>query len=75
MNLKEPAGLAQLAPGTKLELRENVNGRWWLEDGASGPNASGLMEWAVNDLEPDGSEEIKLVYEVSAPDGVKWTQT
>ncbi|KAF8602832.1 hypothetical protein BDV93DRAFT_523690 [Ceratobasidium sp. AG-I] len=75
VNLKEPKGLAQLAPLTELKLRDKVTGRWWLEDGASGPNASGMMEWTVKDLEPDASEEIKFVYEISAPDGVKWIQT
>lgn len=75
VNLKEPKGLAQLAPLTQLTLKEKVTGRWWLEDGASGSNVSGLTEWAVKDLEPDASEEIKFVYDISAPDGVKWVQT
>ncbi|KAG8739763.1 hypothetical protein FRC10_005188 [Ceratobasidium sp. 414] len=74
VTLKEPDGLAQLESGVSFKLRSNVNARW-TEDAGSGSETSGLMEWAIEQLAAEGSEEIKMVYEVTAPEGVKWYQT
>ncbi|KAG9127172.1 hypothetical protein FRC07_000322 [Ceratobasidium sp. 392] len=74
VTLKEPDGLAQLESGASFKLRNNVNGRW-VEDLAPGSETSGLMQWSIEQLAAEGSEEIKMVYEVTAPEGVKWHQT
>ncbi|KAG8720887.1 hypothetical protein FRC08_017469 [Ceratobasidium sp. 394] len=74
VTLKEPDGLAQLESGASFKLRNNVNARW-TEDTGSGSETSGLMEWTIEQLAAEGSEEIKMVYEVIAPEGMKWYQT
>lgn len=74
ITLKEPDGLAQLVSGAQFKLRDKVNARW-MEEAGLGSETTGLTEWSIDELAAEGSEEIKLVYEVTAPEGVKWVQT
>jgi hypothetical protein len=74
VTLKDPEELGQLALGKELKLREGVKGKW-MDDPASGSDVSGLIEWSVDNLAADGSEVIKMVYEVVAPEDVSWNQT
>ncbi|QRW04377.1 mucoidy inhibitor A [Ceratobasidium sp. AG-Ba] len=73
VTLKEPDGLAQLETGSSFKLRERVNAKW-TDDASSGTESSGLLEWSIDQLAAEGNEEIKMVYEVTAPEGVKWNQ-
>ncbi|CAE6443646.1 hypothetical protein ACGC1H_002527 [Rhizoctonia solani] len=74
VTLKEPEDMGGLGPGKEYKLREGVKGRW-MDDATSGPEISGLVEWTIDNLAADGKEEIKMVYEVAAPQDVKWYQT
>ncbi|KEP50998.1 putative mucoidy inhibitor A [Rhizoctonia solani 123E] len=74
VTLKEPEDMGALGPGKEYKLREGVKGRW-MDDVTSGPEISGLVEWTIDNLAADGKEEIKMVYEVAAPQDVKWHQT
>ncbi|QRV90166.1 mucoidy inhibitor A [Ceratobasidium sp. AG-Ba] len=73
VTLKEPDGLAQLETGSSFKLRERVNAKW-IDDASSGTESSGLLEWSIDQLAAEGNEEIKMIYEVAAPEGVKWNQ-
>ncbi|KAH7341311.1 hypothetical protein B0J17DRAFT_714501 [Rhizoctonia solani] len=74
VTLKEPEDMGALAPGKEFQLRERVKGRW-MDDATSGPEIDGLVEWTIDNLAADAKEEIKMVYEVAAPQDVKWHQT
>ncbi|KAF8738397.1 hypothetical protein RHS02_05886, partial [Rhizoctonia solani] len=72
--LINPEDMAGLEPGKEYKLREKVKGRW-MDDATSGPDISGLVEWTIDNLEADAKEEIKMVYEVAAPQDVEWHQS
>ncbi|CAE7082443.1 unnamed protein product [Rhizoctonia solani] len=74
VTLKEPEDMGGLGPGKEFKLRERVKGRW-MDDATSGPEISGLVEWTIDNLAADAREEIKMVYEVAAPQDVQWHQT
>ncbi|CUA70870.1 hypothetical protein RSOLAG22IIIB_04354 [Rhizoctonia solani] len=74
VTLKDPEEMGALEPGKEYKLREGVKGRW-LDNATSGPEISGLVEWTLDNLAADAKEEIKMVYEVAAPQDVKWHQT
>ncbi|KAF8751572.1 hypothetical protein RHS01_08572 [Rhizoctonia solani] len=72
--LINPEDMAGLEPGKEYKLREKVKGRW-MDDATSGLDVSGLVEWTIDNLEADAKEEIKMVYEVAAPQDVEWHQS
>ncbi|KAG8733323.1 hypothetical protein FRC11_007206 [Ceratobasidium sp. 423] len=74
VTLKEPEDMGGLGSGKEFKLRERVKGRW-MDDSTSGPEISGLVEWTIDNLAADAKEEIKMVYEVAAPQDVDWHQT
>ncbi|CAE6406553.1 unnamed protein product [Rhizoctonia solani] len=73
VTLKDPEDMGGLGPGKEYKLRERVTGRW-IDDATSGPDISGLVEWTIDNLEADAKEEIKMVYEVAAPQDIEWHQ-
>ncbi|CAE6364485.1 unnamed protein product [Rhizoctonia solani] len=74
VTLKDPEDMGGLGPGKEYKLRERVKGRW-MDDATSGPDISGLVEWTIDNLEANAKEEIKMVYEVAAPQDVEWYQS